>query len=385
MSKVRSLRESVEFFLSYIQRLILYVSDIYFTRVRQEKQYKFVIGVDEIANNIFFLKNIFNDNAVSVSLTRNKFYLNNKYDYTIGFENKYIHYLYHIFYGPYLLTKLANQSDVFIYFWYTGFCIDREIDYKFLKYKKKKIVCIFVGDDIRSRKLLKEKALKEKFDSYVFYDQYDFEKSEKRIKKVAYLADKYADLVFYPRSAQTSYLKKSVDNFVYMIDNKIFNEDKFIIKKDTKIKILHAPSNPALKGTPLVRAAIKKLELEGYNFEYIELIDKPNEEVLKLLKESHIVLNQFYATMPGLFGIEAMATKNAVLMSAKYEFLPTKEEKPWLKTGYWEVYDNLKYLLDNPKIVETYANAGFNFVKNNYTEEKVKNYYISEFKKHNII
>jgi hypothetical protein len=75
----------------------------------------------------------------------------------------------------------------------------------------------------------------------------------------------------------------------------------------------------------------------------------PNRVVLEHLKSSHIVLNQFYAFTPGLFGIEAMANHCAVLMSADPSIetgLPQKSKDAWMITKYWEVYDNLKYLLD---------------------------------------
>lgn len=199
------------------------------------------------------------------------------------------------------------------------------------------------------------------------------------------MADRYADLVFSLKKGQVSYLKKSVDKFMYMIDDDILNASQFELNKKTKIKIVHAPSNPVLKGTPLVKAAIKKLKVEGYTFEYIELQNYSNEEVLSILNESHIVLNQFYADMPGVFGIEAMAKKNAVLMSADYENIPVNGKEPWMRTKYWEVYDNLKYLLDNPKKIEVYAQEGYEFIENNYTEEKVREFYINTFYKYKII
>lgn len=377
------MKSKIEKLFIPIQVIILYFFNFLFS-INSKIQYSFVIGVDEIANCIYFLKKSFQDESISVNLKDHKFYRSNKYDYSINIKNKYLEFFTRILYGPYLLAKLSNQADVFIYFWYTGFCVDREIDYKFLKYKKKKVVCIFVGDDIRSRKLLKERLIKEDIDSYVFYDNYDVTKNEIRVKKVAFLSDTYANLAFSVKKSQASYLEHYINKFMYMIDDKLLENCKFDLN-NKRIKIVHAPSNPILKGTPLVKAAIKKLELEGYEFEYIELINKTNMEVLSLLSDSHIVLNQFYADMPGIFGIEAMAKKNAVLMSADYENLPTKGETPWLRTKYWEVYDNLKYLLDNPLEIEKYANDGYHFIKNNYTEEKVREFYINTFYDHKII
>ena len=84
----------------------------------------------------------------------------------------------------------------------------------------------------------------------------------------------------------------------------------------------------------------------------------PNQVVLEHLKSAHIVLNQFYAFTPGLFGIESMANHCAVLMSADPNIetgLPQDSKDAWMITKYWEVYDNLKYLLDNPEKIKYYA------------------------------
>jgi hypothetical protein len=365
-----------------IQLTILHFFNLIFS-INPRIKYSFVIGVDEIANCINYLKKAFKKESVSVSLTTNQFYKDNKYDYSIPVKNQYLQSKIRLFYGPYLLAKLSNQSDVFIYFWSTGFCFDREVDYKFLKRKNKKIVCIFVGSDIRSPKMTEDAFNKKNEDHFIKYINITDNNIENRVKSVARKAEKYADMIISPRKTHLSYLANSVDNFMYMIDDKILNPSSLIIKND--IKIVHAPSNPIIKGTPLVRAAIKKLQLEGYVFEYIELQIKQNSEVLEHLTNSHIVLNQFYAPMPGLFGIEAMSKRNAVLMSGDYENLPTNDKKPWMKTKYWEVYDNLKYLLDNPEKIEEYANSGYEFVKNNYTEEKVRSFYIDAFYEHKII
>jgi len=366
--------------LTYLQLPLLYFFDFIFKY--KIKKYIFVVGVDEIANCTFYFKKAFHNEAVSVNFTQNKFYQNNKYDYSLGIKNIYLRYLIKIFYGPYLLAKLANQSEVFVYFWSTGFCLERELDYKFLKYKNKKIVCIFVGDDVRSRKLTKEFFDEKEEDHFINYIINS--KNENSVKRVAYLAEKYSDIIFSPRKVQLSYLKESIDFFMYMVDDNIFHKGSKLNLND-RIKVLHAPSNPTVKGTALVRAAVKKLKVEGYDFEYIELMNRPNSEVLANLESSHIVLNQFYAAMPGVFGIESMAKYNAVLMSPDYENLPDGSKNAWVRTKYWEIYDNLKYLLDNPSKIDEYAKNGYEFVKNNYTEEKVKEFYINTFYEHKII
>ena len=346
-----------------------------------------MIGTHEIANYMFSLKSIFKDQAISVDLSVNKLYAKNKYDYAIKSKNKYLTYIVRIFYGPYLLAKLSNQADVFIYIWSTGFCLDREIDYKFLKKKKKKIVCIFLGSDIRSHKLRIDHHTKNDLDTGSNYtaEIINILKTEIIVKKVALLADQYADLIFGHPKDQPSYLK-SVQHpvpYIYGTRHSQCNEEKF--NNLDEIIVVHASTSPVTKGTPLVRAAIKKLKIEGYRFKYIELFDAPNEDLLKTLEKSHIVLSQFYAFALGVFSVEGMAYSNAVITSADYDGFSENKKTAWLRTKYWEVYENTKYLLDNPEKIKKYAHNGFKFVKKNFREEQVKKYYIETFYDNKII
>ncbi|MCW8930330.1 MAG: hypothetical protein OQL19_08850 [Gammaproteobacteria bacterium] len=363
----------------FLQIVILYFTDFIFKFINLKK-YTFIIGSKEMANNIFLLKSIFSKDSLSINLTPHRFY-SNSYDYSIKNNNYLKRYFMNNFYRPYLLAKLSNQSRVFIYFWFTGFCYSREIDYKFLKYKNIKIVCIFIGTDIRSEKLTESHYKRLQLDHYIFYLSENNLNNENRVKLVADLANSYADLTICS-SLQKSYIKNNVDNFMYILRDNMFIKKTKINKT---IKILHAPSNPIRKGTPLVRSAIKKLECEGYIFEYIEIIGEPNEVVLSCLEESDIVLNSFYGVLPGLFGIEAMSKSNAVLMSAQLNCLPNINPKAWIPTQYWEIYDNLKYLLDNPQKIIDYAKNGYDFVEKNYTEKKAREFYLNTFLEHKII
>ena len=393
---MRIKRIKIIYNLIYFFQIIIFVISYYFFKLlsffyKQKKEPLWVIGVTEIASNIYHLGNVIKP-SLTVCLDKKRFY-NYKYDFSIDISNKYLSFLYRIFYRPILLGYLANKASHFFYIWNTGFLLNREFEFKFLKSRKKKIVCLFVGDDIRSPKLALEFTKRIEMDYFVEYVgyrnpyylsvEYDNEK-----KEVAKIAEKYADLIFNAKYDQMSYLQCKQYPFIYMYDkNKFFrNDDKF--ENLTKIKILHAPSEPLFKGTPLVRAAIKKLKLEGYNFEYVELQNVPNEVVIEHLRTSHIVLNQFYSFVPGLFGIEAMANHCAVLMSADPDIetsLPQDGKDAWLITKYWEVYDKLKYLLDNPEKIKYYADKGFEFVSKYYTYERVRDYLYRIFKENNII
>jgi hypothetical protein len=375
--------------VSFPQFLMLIVV-YYILKLVVQKQKGCVIGVTEIAKMIYLYGHLFK-NSKTVCLDSNKFY-NLKYDYSIiKSQGRLSHLLYglkRIVYGPFLLAYLACSYDVFIYFWSNGFLLDREYEFRFLKRKNKKIITIFNGSDIRSPSKLREKLNKLEYDGFLDYvDVYISKGYEEKKKRIAALSDKYADLCFSCSIDQASYLTSKQYFVPYAYDIKDFNRNDDKFDKNQVIKILHAPSNPLIKGTPLVRAAIKKLKLEGYRFEYKELMGVSNTKVLEELGSCHIVLNQFYAFAPGVFGVESLANHTAVLMSADPDIetgLPQDAKGAWMITKYWQVYDNLKFLLDNPEEIKKYADTGYDFALNHYTYEKASEYLHQVFKKNGI-
>ena len=90
---------------------------------------------------------------------------------------------------------------------------------------------------------------------HLLSDSYD-----KKIRSVAFISEKYSDIIFSTSVDQMSYFTKPTKPFIYVYpDEKIIrNDSKF--QNLENLKIVHAPSSPIIKGTPLVRAAIKKLK-----------------------------------------------------------------------------------------------------------------------------
>lgn len=378
----------------YRLQIILLVSCYWLLKpfIKKNSGTSWVVGVSEIGQTIHYLPELIKP-AVSVCLNHN-FSYDSKYDYSISKKIKQprLHLIARLVYGPLLLAYLLNKHSHFLYIWCEGFLINREFEFKFIKKLNKKLVCSFVGSDIRSPKLMLEYAEEHNLDTFIdyfgnanpFFISNDYEQQK---KEIARLADTYADLVFSLENDQASYLQSKQHFFpYYFADNKFHQTNKF--NDLEKIKIVHAPSNPFVKGTPLVRAAIKKLQEEGYKFEYVELQKMHNSVVLGHLKTAHIVLNQFHGFMPGLFGIEGMANNCAVLMSANPDIekgLPANSKEAWVVTGYWQVYDHLKMLLDNPQLIKQYADNGYQLVKDNYTFAKAEETINNILKENNII
>ncbi|WP_431279754.1 hypothetical protein [Leifsonia poae] len=103
------------------------------------------------------------------------------------------------------------------------------------------------------------------------------------------------------------------------------------------------------------------MRADGYEFEYRELIGVSHDEIREELSRAHIALNQFYGFSTAVFGMEALAARCAVLMSADGTIekdLQAGANEAWLVTKNFEVYEKLKSLLDHPERIEPLARRG---------------------------
>jgi hypothetical protein len=278
-------------------------------------------------------------------------------------------------YGPTLLGFLSSNGEKFIYLGEKGFLIhsldQRLFELSFLKKRKKIVVSILTGTDIRSPQKMKNQELnskEENFGTYQFghFSEKEFNELDFTQRERAKVIDQYSNVIFQSEYDQASYLSKPYSANWFFLDPEIFQSDLSKFKHVEKPIILHAPSNPYIKGTQIVRSIIRKLELEGYEFQYIELINQSNDSVLRHLSQAHIVINELYGFVPGYFAMEAMAKSCVVLTRADENFekdLPPDSNEAWVVTPPYLLYDKLKDLLHNKDLWAIQASCGYNWAK----------------------
>ena len=196
-----------------------------------------------------------------------------------------------------------------------------------------------------------------------------------RLKEFCKITDKYADIIFNYETDQISYLKKKCYPFFYNFESKKFQLDLKKFNNLKTVKIVHAPTNPIIKGTPIIRAVIQKLKKLNYNIEYHELVDLKNSEVLKELKDAHIVINELYGYSPGLFSIEGMFSSCMVITSASEKFeklLPKNSSKSWVVGNYLNLEKQLLYYLNRKEKIRIIAEKGYKWAQTNANLEKNK-------------
>lgn len=122
-------------------------------------------------------------------------------------------------------------------------------------------------------------------------------------------------------------------------------------------RIVHAPSNAGIKGTPLVLAALERLKAR-FDFELILIENTPHTEAMKLYQSADMAIDQVLAGWYGGFAVELMAMGKPVAAYIREEdrsFLPAKmwDELPILRLNPRTLDDDLAAILASPaKLVE---------------------------------
>jgi glycosyltransferase involved in cell wall biosynthesis len=284
------------------------------------KKYRVFIGLTEIAGYYSNLKNGFDQLGIKcehINLNSNPFkYAKNQsklskfFDYlrdnkeayakeygiTRNFANKIkFRFWRNIFdLSKNLLFLYALISyDVFIFGFRTSFFEDKK-DLGILKFFGKKIIYVFNGSDSRPPYL-----------NGAYFDFPDEKIADmvKIWKDDISIINKYADfIVDHPPTSH--FHQKPVIQFLkigipfYLPDYK----EEIPDQESGTIKIVHAPSRPKEKGTETIRKVLQELREDGYNIELIELINKPNSEVIRALKQCDFVIDELYSdtAMAGL-------------------------------------------------------------------------------------
>ncbi len=277
--------------------------------------------------------------------------------------------------GPVLLAWLVNRAKGFVYVGGEGFLAshhdEREFEFAFLRRRGRRVICYFTGNDIRSPRLMAERAEQTgrpnigtallAVDPLFATEAYDRSRRER-----ARVADAYAEAIFTAREDQLSYLRSPTRPFLYFYPDEQFAAETAKFDRLDPLVVVHAPSNPLLKGTDAVRAAMARLTAEHPHVQYRELIGVPHEEVLAALDTAHIALNEFLSSVPGVFGVEAMARRCVLVTSANVRDEPdlgADAEGAWVVADTTDLYERVGALIADPAALAAQASRGWQWAR----------------------
>jgi glycosyltransferase involved in cell wall biosynthesis len=189
---------------------------------------------------------------------------------------------------------------------------------------------------------------------------------------------RWVDCVIAPRnlyaSAREVFPEHVVEKGIWLhntMDITAYRPDDYRTKRPPLL--VHAPSEPGIKGTEYVNAAVEELRNRGLRFDFLLLAGRPHSEVQRVLREeADIVLDQFLVGGFGSFAVEGMyygkTVVGFIVDSVKAEHFP---DCPIVNASIDNLADKLAWLIGNPEQCERFGREGRAFVERHFDRDKV--------------
>ncbi len=262
------------------------------------------------------------------------------------------------------LARLLHRYDVF-HFYYGESLLAAHRDIPVLRKAGKRIVFHFRGCDIRSRELSLARPVSACLDCPAPC------RSDPLKAELRDAAWRLADHVL----VATPDLLESVPGaelVTQAIDLGEWPELAPRLVPRGKVVVLHAPSDPVIKGTAYVERAVSDLQARGYPIELRLLQRRPHAEIRTAFAEADIVVDQLLLGWYGNFAIEAMACGRPVVGFIRDD-LPTVAgyAPPIRSAGPGSITQVLAELVDDASLRRSLAEAGRDYVSRFHGPERI--------------
>tara|TARA_B100000242_G_C43053992_1_gene492715 strand:- start:1567 stop:2706 length:1140 start_codon:yes stop_codon:yes gene_type:complete len=247
-------------------------------------------------------------------------------------------------------TNSKMLKILFKFYLFYMFIMQR-IELYVLKIFRKKIIIQYQGDDARQGDFSRANFpinIASKVDEYYYTDL-----SDKLKRSQIKLLTKASDIVYSLNPDLMHVLPEKTKFLPYASIDLRKWQPSYLVKKNKKLKIGHAPTNRDVKGTQAIIDALDNLNMQGYEFEFILIENLSNLEAKKIYKTLDVFIDQIYAGWYGAVAVELMALGKPVMVyirESDLKFIPQKmqEDLPFLKTEPKTLLEDLKNLINMP-------------------------------------
>ena len=121
------------------------------------------------------------------------------------------------------------------------------------------------------------------------------------------------------------------------------------------LRICHAPSHRAVKGTQLILDAIARLKTQGYSFDFVLVENVPNSRAMEIYRQADLLIDQLFAGWYGGLALEMMALGKPVvayIRDTDMKFIPPQmyDELPIIQAEPDSIYHVLRRVLETPRV-----------------------------------
>ncbi|MBO8156436.1 MAG: glycosyltransferase family 4 protein [Bacillaceae bacterium] len=244
-----------------------------------------------------------------------------------------------------------------------------------LKKHNKKLVLQHRGSEVRKRSLAK------KMNPYVTVKPYW--NDETRIDSLLNRLSKTFEHIIVADYELHSYVKDYY-KYIHIIPQVIdIRNLKPSYPSPGKLKplIVHAPSHQGVKGTEYVLNAVKKLQNEGYAFDF-KLIEQMNhKKALEYYQKADLIIDQLRIGAFGILSLEGMALGKPVICYIRPDLLKKyPEHLPIVNSSPDTIYDRLKELIMDPAKRYDLGVQGRKYAEKHHNPEKIARYLMNVYK-----
>jgi len=127
--------------------------------------------------------------------------------------------------------------------------------------------------------------------------------------------------------------------------------------------ILHAPTNPAFKGTEHVERALLRLKGE-FDFQYRRIENMNHQQARQLYQEADIIIDQILCGSYGLLSVESMALGKPVVAYIRGDLVSRfPADLPIVNANPDTIYEQVKRLLQQPHLRRQLGIQGRQYVE----------------------
>jgi glycosyltransferase involved in cell wall biosynthesis len=232
--------------------------------------------------------------------------------------------------------------DYDIYHFDGGMDLFRDLRFaKELKLRGKKIVCCYFGSDLRTRGIFKDLDEMSDLNLTVEFDHLQL----------------YKDL-----------------NYLYFPFD--VNKYDYSINYNTKIKIIHSPTNRIFKGTNKITKVIEELKKEK-DFDFLLVENTEREKLLKLKKECNLAIDQVGGELGGTgYGknsIENLVMGLPTITEFSNDYLKIIPENPFITCNIDTLKETLLKIIETPETLKEHSEKGRKWVEKYHSFESVNN------------
>jgi len=259
------------------------------------------------------------------------------------------------------------------HFYFGKSLLPYNVDLPVLKFLGKKTIMTYCGSDIRLVEVDKKRNPYWKLiNSHHNSNKYDRKKKWMMFWQNLWIDRFYAVRELYEYAVQVISKSKIIKDF--WINNVILDfSSPLPVIKTKKIPVLvHAPSNPGIKGSKFVEEAISNLRKKGYKFDYIRLEKIPNREANLIYRDkADIIIDQFIVGGFGSLAIEGMFHGKPVCCYLIDDFFKWYPDCPIVNCNIDNLEEKLAWLIEHPDERIKIGKRGRKFVEKHANPEKI--------------